>query len=190
MRVEKESIVMSRPKVKVFAGPNGSGKSTITEEMLIYGVYINADDIKRHRGCSDLEAAQEAELLREHFLANRMDFTFETVLSTERNILFLKRAKEAGYFIESVFVLTNSSEVNVQRVQSRVAEGGHDVPIDKIHSRYRKSLGLLKTLAEMSDECEVYDNTEIPYVIYRKDNDGEEIIPNKYWGKEQILRLL
>jgi len=42
----------------------------------------------------------------------------------------------------------------------------------------------------MSDECEVYDNTEIPYAIYRKDTDGEEIMPNKYWGKEQILRLL
>ena len=119
-----------------------------------------------------------------------MDFTFETVLSTERNILFLKRSKEARYFIESVFVLTNGSEVNVRRAQTRVAEGGHDVPIDKIHSRYTKSLGLLKTLAEMSDECEVYDNTDIPYVIYRKDADGEEIMANEYWNKGQILRLL
>jgi predicted ABC-type ATPase len=181
---------MKRPKVKVFAGPNGSGKSTLTEEMPIYGAYINADDIKRHRGCSDLEAAQEAEALREHFLANRMDFTFETVLSTERNILFLQRAKDTGYFIESVFVLTNSSEVNVLRVQSRVAEGGHDVPIEKIRKRYGKSLCLLKTLAQMSDECEVYDNTEIPCVIYRKDADGEEIMPSEYWSKEQILKLL
>jgi len=42
----------------------------------------------------------------------------------------------------------------------------------------------------MSDECEVYDNTDIPYVIYRKDADGKEIIPNERWDKEQILRLL
>jgi hypothetical protein len=26
-------------------------------------------------------------------------------------------------------------------------------------------------------------------VIYRKDADGEEIIEDKYWEKEQILRL-
>ena len=186
----EENTPMSRPTVKVFAGPNGSGKSTITEEMFIYGVYVNADDIKRHKGCSDLEAAQEAELLREHLLANCMDFTFETVLSTDRNILLLERAKAAGYFIKSVFVLTNSPEVNVQRVQSRVAEGGHNVPIDKIRSRYKKSLGFLKVLAEMSDECEVYDNTDMLCVIYRKDADGEEIMPNEYWGKKQILRLL
>ncbi|MCL2461018.1 MAG: hypothetical protein FWF19_06685 [Euryarchaeota archaeon] len=185
-----ENIAMSKPKVKVFAGPNGSGKSTLTEEMLIYGAYVNADDIQAHRGCNNLEAAQEAEALREYFLAHHMDFTFETVLSTDRNILFLKRAKEVRYFIESVFVLTNNSEVNVKRVQSRVAEGGHDVPIDKIHSRYKKSLDRLKTLAKMSDECEVYDNTDIPYVIYRKDADGEEIMPNKCWSKEQIIKLL
>jgi len=61
MQVGTESITMNRPKVKVFAGPNGSGKSTITEEMTIYGAYVNADDMKRHKGCSDLEAAQEAE---------------------------------------------------------------------------------------------------------------------------------
>jgi predicted ABC-type ATPase len=181
---------MNSPIVKVFAGPNGSGKSTISDEMPIYGTYINADDIKSHRSCTELEAAKEAETLREYYLTNRVDFTFETVLSTTRNISLLQRAKDAGYYIDSVFVLTCSPEVNVQRVKSRVAEGGHDVPTEKIHSRYWKSLGFLKTLKELSNECEVYDNTEIPDVIYRKDIDGEDIMPNKHWSKDKILKLL
>ena len=54
-----------KPEVIVFAGPNGSGKSTITKMAKTVGVYINADDIKRSSLCSDLEAAQKAEELRE-----------------------------------------------------------------------------------------------------------------------------
>lgn len=87
------------PEVMVFAGPNGSGKSTITRMAKTVGIYINADDIKRSSLCSDMEAAVKAEELREKALSNKIDFTFETVLSTDRNLNLLKRAKENGYFI-------------------------------------------------------------------------------------------
>lgn len=58
------------------------------------GVYINADDIKRSSLCSDLEAAVKAEELREEMIEKGEDFTFETVLSTDRNLKLLKKAKE------------------------------------------------------------------------------------------------
>lgn len=54
-----------KPEVIVFAGPNGSGKSTITRMAKTAGIYINADNIKAASHCSDLEAAQAAEKLRE-----------------------------------------------------------------------------------------------------------------------------
>ena len=82
------------PEVIVFAGPNGSGKSTITRMAKIVGEYINADDIKATILCSDLEAAIKAEELREQMITERKDFTFETVLSTDRNLLLLKKANE------------------------------------------------------------------------------------------------
>ena len=77
------------PEIIVFAGPNGSGKTTITRMARTIGVYINADDIKRSSLCSDLEAAVKAEELREEMLEKGEDFTFETVLSTDRNIKLL-----------------------------------------------------------------------------------------------------
>ena len=83
-----------KPEVIVFAGPNGSGKSTITKMAKTVGVYINADDIKRSSFCSDLEAAQKAEALREQAIREKRDFTFETVLSTDRNLNLLRRAKD------------------------------------------------------------------------------------------------
>lgn len=53
------------PEIIVFAEPNGSGKSTITKMAKVIEPYINADDIKKTNYCSDLEAAQLAERLRE-----------------------------------------------------------------------------------------------------------------------------
>ena len=103
-----EKIIL--PEIIVFAGPNGSGKSTIKRMAKIKGVYINADDIKKTNLCTDLEAAQKAEELREKMLSEKNDFTFETVLSTERNLNLLRRAKEIGYFIRGIYVLTSSSD--------------------------------------------------------------------------------
>jgi len=118
----------SRPRILAFAGPNGSGKSTITRGIPICGIYVNADDIRRISQCTDLEAAQEAEQIRQILLNTRKDFTFETELSTDRNIDLLRKAKEQEYEIHAVFVLTNNPSINVERVISRVRAGGHPVP--------------------------------------------------------------
>lgn len=92
--------------IQVFAGPNGSGKSTITGEVPVIGMYVNADEIQRYLECTPLEAAQNAEALREYCLENDIDFTMETVLSTPRNIKLLQRAKEQGCRIICFYVLT------------------------------------------------------------------------------------
>ena len=107
------------PRILVFAGPNGSGKSTVTKAWEQIGLYINADDIKKKRDCTDIEAAHEAERLRELCISERRSFTFETVLSTKRNLDLLSRAKAAGFRIESVFVLTANPELTGNSVRQR-----------------------------------------------------------------------
>ena len=65
------------------------------EVVKTVGVYINANDIKKSIACSDLEATQKAEELRELMIEKGEDFTFETVLSTNHNLKLLKKkAKE------------------------------------------------------------------------------------------------
>lgn len=56
---------IKKPEIIVFAGPNGSGKTTVTKLAKVIEPYINADEIKRTNYCSDLEAAQLAEKMRE-----------------------------------------------------------------------------------------------------------------------------
>ena len=180
-----------KPRLLVIAGPNGSGKSTVTKGLPLIGLYVNADEIKRVSGCTDLEAAQEAEQLRELLLARGADFTFETVLSTDRNLSLLRRAKEAGYEICVVFVLTSDVEINARRVQERAAAGGHDVPKDKIRSRYTKSLQNLSPLVRIADKTRVLDNSGAePRLICEVEGNAVRIWDNDVWTKNAILRLL
>lgn len=181
----------STPVVLVFAGPNGSGKSTVTKGFDIVGEYINADEIKKQRNCSDLEAAQFATALREDAVKNKRDFTFETVLSSPRNVELLKNAKVAGYRIEVVFVLTADPQINVSRVAQRVKNGGHDVPTDKIISRYYKSLDNISKMLEIADIMWVVDNSneKAELIIYSKD-DKISVNSTSLWSTDEINRLL
>lgn len=177
------------PEVIVYAGPNGSGKSTITKMAKTAGVYINADDIKKASLCSDLEAAVKAEELREKAIDDHGDFTFETVLSTRRNLDLLIKAKEKGYFIRCIYVLTSNPEINIIRVKIRERSGGHGVPQDKIISRYYKALDLLPELINVCDIVHIYDNTKEPYRIFKKRKDVYYYWENNYWNKDKIQRL-
>ena len=178
-----------QPEIIVFAGPNGSGKSTITKLAKTVGIYINADDIKRSNHCSDLEAAQKAETLRESCIENKADFTFETVLSTPRNLELLKKAKEKGYFIRCFYVLTSNPDVNVARVSVRQQQGGHGVPEDKIRTRYERALKLIPELVEVCDVIHIYDNTKEPFRIFKRRKDKYLYWENKFWNKDMIQNL-
>lgn len=184
-----ENDVVRLPEVIVFAGPNGSGKSTITRMAKIGGEYINADDIKRTTLCTDLEAAIKAEELRERMIVDRKDFTFETVLSTDRNLLLLQRAKEKGYFIRGIYVLTCNADINVARVNAREALGGHGVPEEKIRSRYDKALALIPKFVEICDILHIYDNTQEPFRIFKKRKDVYYRWNNQYWSNDDIKKL-
>ena len=181
---------MSKPIVLVFAGPNGSGKSTITRLMPKHGVYVNADDLKIEYSLTDLEAAQKAEALRNKLVERKADFSFETVLSTERNMLLLRKAKENGYEIQCIYALTCNADINVARVRGRVREGGHDVPENKIRSRYIKALNLLPQLIDICGSILIYDNSITPVLLFKKDKDGHEFFPSELWPIEKLKKII
>lgn len=177
------------PEIIVFAGPNGSGKTTITRLAKVIEPYINADDIKRTTHCTDMEAAVAAEKLREDNLAKGHDFTFETVLSTDRNLILLQRAKERGYFVRCIYVLTASPDINVSRVRSREETGGHGVPEDRIRARFDKALALIPELVKVCDVLHIYDNTEEPFRIFKKRKTEFFYWENENWDKKAIENL-
>lgn len=184
------SVRQKKPEVVVFAGPNGSGKSTFTELLKPPMDYINADEIKKYLKCSDLEAAQLAEKQREDHIKQISEFCFETVLSTERNIKLLKKAKDKGYFIRCYYILTADPMINVWRVRSRVESGGHDVPEEKIIVRYDRALALVKDLVEICDICHIYDNSgSKPFRIFKKRKEQFFYDECKEWYYDDIQVL-
>ena len=181
---------LRKPRIFVFAGPNGSGKTTVWRSLPTFGAYINADDLKKEYGLSDLEAAQQAEALRNMLLNLGKDFSFETVLSTERNLLLLEKAKANGYEIVCIYVLTCDENINVARVKARHMAGGHDVPEDKIRSRYHRALALLPRLIALSDKILIYDNSDYPRLIFSKEHGHSNIFPNHHWPEPVLRKLL
>jgi predicted ABC-type ATPase len=155
-----------------------------------HGVYINADDLKEEYTLTDIEAAQKAEALRNRLVEKKADFTFETVLSTERNLHLLRKAKENGYEVQCIYVLTCNANINVARVRGRVREGGHDVPEGKIRIRYGKALKLLPKIIDVCDKIVMYDNSVMPSLIFKKDEDGSEYFPTDIWSMKKLKELL
>lgn len=183
-----------KPALFVFAGPNGSGKSTITNGVKqIFNItvpYINADDIAKVTNCTVMDAAIQATAMKKKYISLSESFAFETVLSSDINLDILRSAKEHGFFIYCFYVITKSYEINLSRVKSRVAMGGHDVPEEKIKSRYSKSLNNIKEVVKFCDIVNIYDNSELPFRIFKKRKDICYYDDTGLWTKAEIDSLV
>lgn len=180
----------SQPSIVVFAGPNGSGKSTVTKLIPMVGIYVNADDIQKAVNCDVLTAAQTADAKRNETIDTGGDLTFETVLSTDRNLKLLQKARSKNYFIHTYYVLTRSADINVTRVKQRAGKGGHDVPEDKIRTRYERCMKLIPEVMEVSDIFNIYDNSEQFVRIFSKKHGAYRAWSTDLWSIEDICGLV
>ena len=197
---------MRKPVLIVIAGPNGSGKTSTTRLVIKHEwaeqcVYINPDEIAQSKfgDWNDINAVRQAveycETWREQLLREHKDFIFETVLSSDGKVDFLRRAKEEGYFIRMFFICTESPTINAARIANRVMEGGHDVPIQKIISRHEKAIINAVMVTEFANRAYFYDNSvdnRDAILLYRT-KDGKfakqyvELLPG--WA-ERILKKI
>ena len=101
-----------------------------------------------------------ADFLRKKLLAERKKFSFETVFSHPSKLEIMRQAAAAGYKVYLYFVSTESPLINEFRVKARVAKGGHHVPVDKIESRYYRSLDLLFEASQIAYQAYYFDNSK------------------------------
>jgi predicted ABC-type ATPase len=162
--------MIKQPILIVIAGPNGSGKTSLTTQILKHEwledcIYINPDNIAQEEfgdwnsAEAVLNAAKIATQRRESCIQNKQSLIFETVLSASDKIDFIESAKASGYFIRLFFVGTAHPSINASRIVRRVLEGGHDVPITKIISRYAKSIVNCCAVSNLVDRLYIYDNS-------------------------------
>ncbi|PKM04700.1 MAG: hypothetical protein CVV16_04075 [Gammaproteobacteria bacterium HGW-Gammaproteobacteria-6] len=150
----------------VLTGGNGAGKSTFYRLCLQPRgmAFVNADQIARdiapdNPEQASYEAASHAALLRQALLEEGVSFCYETVFSHPSKIDFVAEAKARGYEVILVFVHLDNSMLNKARVSQRVAEGGHNVPEDKIETRLPRTLDNVKVAMALADQVHVLDNS-------------------------------
>ena len=179
-------MIDRKPTLCVVAGPNGSGKTTTTVQLLdnewtADSLYINPDNIAQemfgdwNSPEAVVKAAEYATKLRYDCLEQKRDFVFETVFSSAEKLEFLRKAKEEGFFIRLFYVCTSDPAINVARITQRYLNGGHEVPISKVISRYYKSLINAEEAISFVDRAYFYDNSidnQLPRLLYRT-TDGQ-----------------
>ncbi len=104
-------------------------------------------------------ASVAADFLRRKLLERRVSFSFETVMSSPDKVELLKQAQTLGYRTYLYYIATEDPSINVARVKARVNLGGHDVPEEKIVSRYSRSLALLLEAVKHTSRTYVFDNS-------------------------------
>ena len=120
-------------------------------------------------------AADLAEFLRQSLLENGLTFTYETVMSHKSKIHFLRQAKKSGYKIYLYFIATEDPQINISRVNVRVAQSGHSVPSETINERYYKSLNQLKEAVKETDRAYIFDNSGTASMLIAEVTDGKTV---------------
>jgi predicted ABC-type ATPase len=201
---------LPQPFLLIVAGPNGAGKTTLTrllrEQGVEFGEYINPDDIARKLEGSYERRVAQAQIIaderRDACIEAKRSFSFETVMSHPSKIDVLIRARAAGFLVQLFFVGTDDPQTNVERVGVRVADGGHDVPKDRIVARWHRTMGLLHQAIERSDRAFVFDNSPTrpfaggPRLVFRRTSPApgvvevEQFAPIPDWVRAYVLEPL
>jgi len=94
----------------------------------------------------------------------------KTTLSGLNYIGQIKKWKKIGYEVILYYLRLPNEEMAVQRVQLRVAQGGHNVPVDVIKRRYHRGWkNFLDHYKELVDTWVIFDNSgNIPKVVEEK----------------------
>jgi predicted ABC-type ATPase len=157
-------------KIFVLAGVNGAGKSSIGgAALLAKGVkYYNPDQeagaLRQDNPGLDLETANAHAWAcgrngLERALAHGLNFAFETTLGARTMTDLLLAGAQGGAEVHVWYAGLASAEQHIERVRSRVAAGGHDIPEQKIRERYAGSRANLVRLMPWLASLRVYDNS-------------------------------
>ena len=154
-------------RLDVIAGPNGAGKTTLYERVIAPDrpglPFVNADRIASDRfpGREVAEAYAASEIAaraRAALIDARLDFCTETVFSHESKVKLVTMAAAAGYDVV-LHVVMIPLRLSAPRVAARVGHGGHDVPADKLESRYGRLWPHIVTAAPHCHRVIFYDNS-------------------------------
>lgn len=169
------------PEFYVFAGCNGAGKSTLIEHYgQAFDVVVNPDLIAKHLNPSnprsaDLSAGKEAIRRIREYLNGYRSFAMETTLTGQYVIKQMSTARAAGFNVYFYYIGLQNVQMHIDRVKTRVLEGGHYIAPSDIIRRYEVSLRNLKGALEQADVAVILDNSRDEYEVLMEIENGQMI---------------
>lgn len=163
------------PKLYIISGCNGSGKTTasytLLPEMLECSNFVNSDEFAKALSPfkPELASIQASRLMLEkvkYLFKRNQDFAIETTLATRSLKSMIKLAQKGGYSVTILYFWLNSPELAIQRVNQRVATGGHNIAEATIRRRYK--IGISYFFKDYLPICERWilaDNSNIPFRV-------------------------
>jgi predicted ABC-type ATPase len=143
--------------------------------------FINADVIASELQIGPYEAAEVAASIRQAMVDRGESFVFETVLSDPigDKVQTLARYVDRGYTVVLIFIQMRDASTSIERVAMRVSQGGHDIPDEKLRSRFDRTRANLKRAINALPHVLVYDNSDLnhPYRITDCYENGTRIGP-------------
>lgn len=116
-----------------------------------------------------------SDFIRQRLLKIKYSFSFETVMSGKDKIKLFADARSAGYRNYLYFICTDDVLINKQRIIGRVSMGEHNVPTEKIESRYIRSLDLLLDAIKLTDRAYIFDNTGKSHELIAEITNGNSL---------------
>lgn len=134
-----------------------------------------------------------ATIIWEKLLLCAQKFTVETVMSHPSKLDFMRRAQAMGFKVYLYFVTLASPEMNSMRIAERVANGGHAVSVDKIESRYYRTMDLLLDALRIVDSAYLFDNSYTDAKLVAKKENGRFSVEGDFppaWLSQYVLNKL
>lgn len=82
----------------------------------------------------------------------------ESNLAMSNDFTWIENMVKHGYEVILFFMCTGDVNININRVQRRVKEGGHDIPVEIILHRYKIGFTYLKGKLQLFKEVYLIDN--------------------------------
>jgi len=150
----------------IIAGANGSGKSTLAKVLLEEKSleFLNADEIAKEIAPNAIDsvpisAGKEYFKRLAGFLKEEKSFAVESTLSGNNIVRIIKQAQKQNYKIILVYSFLQNCINCIERVKTRVQNGGHNVPEEDIIRRYYKSIvNFWDKYRLLSDEWSLFFN--------------------------------
>ena len=145
-------------------------------------IAVEADCVRFHAEASvnSYTVALLVNFLQDECIDRGVSFSQETVFSHVSKIGALAKAKDAGFRTYLYYVATDNVEINADRVSERYAQGGHDVPLEKIRARYVRSLANLPNALPYLSRAYFFDNSgvEMRYLAcFSQESGFEKFLP-------------